>query len=245
MVRPGPTGAAARLLRTARVILFAWGAVTFFVVGWFAAGLPVVVDRLVTETHEPMRAQAIVCVTGGLTWHNLPPDDGLQRIYSAVQLYLDRYAPVVLFSGGGAGTVSEAEVYAEVARWFGLPEGATRYDPDPAATADHAVNLLRKPELGIGRDTPLLVVTSPLHSRRVAMCFRKAGFTNVRVVSRFVAVNPDPRVRERRPSMFQEFRASGRKYDDPFNRVKWGLNNLLTTLREASAILVYKWKGYA
>jgi hypothetical protein len=238
------SGAVRRIGRVLRAGALTLGVVTFVVLAWLAAGWPVMVDRLVTEDDEPMPAKAIICVTGGLTWHNLPPDDGLQRIYTAVQLHLDKYAPVVLFSGGGTGEVSEAEVYAEIARWIGLPEGASRYDPGPASTNEHATNLLRKPELGLTRTTPLLVVTSPLHSKRVAMCFRKAGFTNFRTITRFVAASPDQRVRERRTSIFAEFQSSGKQYDDPINRIRWGLNILLTTLREAGAILVYKWKGY-
>jgi len=101
------------------------------------------------------------------------------------------------------------------------------------------------PDFPLTRDTPLLIVTSPLHSKRVALCFRKAGFTNFRMITHYVAVKPDPRVREQRASVFPEFQSSGKRYDDPINRVRWGLNTLLTTMREAGAILVYKWKGYA
>jgi hypothetical protein len=150
-----------------------------------------------------------------------------------------------VFSGGGTGTVSEAEVYAEAAGWFGLPESGAAFDPTPGGTNEHPANLLKVAQPRLTTSTPLLVVTSPLHARRVSLCFRKAGFTNFRMVTSYVASNADPRVRDRRRSLFSNFGSSGKRYDDPLNRLRWGLDTLLTTMREAGAIGVYKLRGWA
>ena len=220
------------------------GAATLAITAWLMLGGPVLVDRLLIEDNAPAPSAAIVCITGGLTWHNLPVDDGWQRIYTAVQLHLDKHAPVVIFSGGGTGTVSEAEVYAEAAGWFGLPEQSVVFDPTPGGTNEHPRHLLKLTSPHLTVASPLLVVTSPLHSKRVALCFRKAGFTNFRMVTSYVAANPDERVRDRRRSLFADFGPNGKRYDDPINRLKWGLDTLLTSVREAVAIGVYKVRGW-
>lgn len=226
------------------------GTATLALVAWLAAGCPVMVDRLLVMNEAPVKAGAIVCIGGGFGGHNLPTDDGWMRVYTAVQLHYDQFAPVVVFSGGGAQKVSEAEVYSETAQWLGLPASAVVLDPVPGGTNEHPRNLLNIAALGLTKDTPLLVVTSPLHSTRVSMCFRKAGFTNVRMVTSYVAKGPDARhpdtriIRDQRVSSVESYRPNGKSYGDPINRLKWGLDSLLTIAREAVALGVYKFNGY-
>lgn len=234
------------LLRLIRAFLIGTGIAAIVGVVWLVFGLPLFVDRLVIETQPPAKAAAIICLAGGLSHHQLPLDEGWQRIYTAVQLQADGYAPTIVFSGGGTERTSEAEVYAEAARWLGCPREAIALDPFPGGTADHPANLLKLHEPRIRTDTPVLVVTSAFHSKRTAMCFRKAGFTNFRVVTTHEAASPDARVaRGSKTSAIEAFRPSGKRYDDPLNRLKWGLDDLLTTVRELAAIAVYKYKGQA
>ena len=47
----------------------------------------------------------------------------------------------------------------------------------------------------------------------------------------------------RRKSSVIAYQPNGKRYDDPINRLKWGLNDLFTCLREGVAIGVYKFKG--
>ena len=110
-----------RLVRTAFVLT---GAASVVLLVWLLAGWPFFFDSLLIRSDEPVRADAIVCVTGGLGANSLPTEEGVARIYTAVQLYVDGYAPVVVFSGGAGSNLSEAEVYAEVAGWLGLPADA-------------------------------------------------------------------------------------------------------------------------
>jgi len=72
--------------------------------------------------------------------------------------------------------VAEAEIYAEAAGWLGCPDRAMAFESEATSTAEQAVKLLNNRSLGISRDTPLNIVTSPMHSRRVALCFKKPGF---------------------------------------------------------------------
>lgn len=230
----------------ARTLLIAIGTGTLLLTACLAGGAPILVDRLIIEATSPAPASAIVCLGGGLSGQNLPLQDGWDRIYTAVQLHADGLAPKIIFSGGGTEQISEAEVYAEAARWLGAPEDAIVLDPRPGGTADHPRNLLELEAFQIRPDTPLLVVTSPLHSKRAAMCFRKAGFSNFRMVVSHEAQSAGPAIaRSLRRSAFDTFRPSGKVYNDPVNQLKWGLERLLTTVRELVAIAAYKYRGDA
>ena len=242
-----------RIAKGIRVAVMSVGIATLTLSTWLIAGCPLMVDRLLLKNDAPMQARAIICIGGGLGGHNLPLEDGWMRIYTAVQLHYDRFAPVVVFSGGGAEKLSEAEVYSEAAQWMGLPAAGAVLDPTPGGTNEHPQNLLKIPALGLTRDTPLLVVTSPLHAMRVSLCFRKAGFTNVRMVTGYVAKGPEASagkapdarmVREMRASSVVAYQPNAKRYDDPINRLRWGLNDLFTCLREGVAIGVYKFKGF-
>ena len=242
-----------RIGRILRVAVMSVGVGSLALATWLIAGCPVMVDRLLIKNEAPTQARAIVCVAGGIGAHNLPTEDGWMRVYTAVQLHHDRFAPVVVFSGGGTERVSEAEIYSETAQWLGLPASDVVLDPVPGGTNEHPQNLLRLSILGLTKQTPLLIVTSPLHAMRVSLCFRKAGYTNFRMVTSYVAKGPDSRlgkppdtriIRDLRTSSVETYRPSGKSYDDPINRLKWGLNDLLSSAREAVAIAVYKFKGY-
>jgi uncharacterized SAM-binding protein YcdF (DUF218 family) len=242
-----------RIVKVLRVALMSVGVVTLALTTWLAAGGPVMVDRFLIKNETPIKARAIICIGGGLGGHNLPLEDGWMRVYTSVQLHHDRLAPVVVFSGGGAGTLSEAEVYSETAQWLGLPASSIVLDPKPGGTNEHPSNLLEISALGLTKDSPLLIVTSPLHAMRVSLCFRKAGYTNFRMVTGYVAKGAAPApgrpagtsvIRERRTSSVDSYRPNGKRYDDPINRFRWGLNDLLTTAREAVAIGIYKFRGF-
>jgi uncharacterized SAM-binding protein YcdF (DUF218 family) len=208
------------------------------------AGHSTGLEQLVVESDEPRPARAIVCVTGGVGNHRLPTPEGWDRVYTAVQLLADGVAPTVVFSGGGSDRMSEAETYAEAARWLGCPANAIVLDPVSGSTAEHPANLLKLPNVPIRRDTPLLVVTSRLHSKRTAMCFRKWGYTDVRVVTSYEA-RRSPLARASQRSTLEIFKPSDKSYSDPLNTLRWRLNDELYAMREILAILVYRYRGQA
>jgi uncharacterized SAM-binding protein YcdF (DUF218 family) len=176
-------------------------------------------------------------VSGGLAAGNLPTAAGWERIYTAVQLYADGFAPALVFSGGGTNAISEAEVYAEAAGWLGVPREAIAIDPHPNNTAEHPASILRIPGIAIESTHPLDIVTSPLHSRRVALSFKKGGFTNFRVVTSWAARRQNTGLaRERRLSAYGSFRASGKSYNDALNTLRWRLDYSLETARELAAL---------
>ena len=213
-------------------------------VAWLLLGWPLVVDRWLDASEPPVPADAIVCIGGGVTGSSLPTADGWQRIYTAVQLFADGYAPVVVFSGRGTTSLSEAEIYRDAAVWLGLPPDAALLDPLPERTAEHPVTLLRVPGERFARDSSLVLVTSRLHSRRVLLTFRKQGFSKVRVVAVYRAAQaPATLARHTRVSTLKGYSPSDSRYDDPFRRLASRTDDLMVSLRESTAIAWYWWQG--
>ncbi len=224
---------------------------------WMILGLPILIDRICIRSEAPAEAEYIVCLGAGLTTGNLPTDVGWERVYTAVQLYLDGYGRKIIFTGGGAGKVSETEVYAEVARWLGMAGEDAVFEPGAGRTSDHPKYILRITDEKIEKTTPLDIVTSLLHSKRAALCFKKAGFENFRLVTRYEATGTrmvDGRIvsranaglylRGRKKSTLPAFKPNNKVYKDVFIRSRWGLAYFFTTLRELAALVVYKVKGY-
>ena len=114
-----------------------------FFIFWMIFDLPIYFDWWLIKSEKPFPSDAIICVTGGMSGNNLPTEQGWQRIYAAVQLYFDGYAPKIIFTGGGASKISLAEVYAEAAQWLGCPEKAIIFDPKANSTAEHPLNILK------------------------------------------------------------------------------------------------------
>ena len=244
------------------VIRFLWrtlcvaGVLTFAGVLWLAGGGPVFIDRWLDVTESPLRAEAIVVLGGGTNGDNLPLPQGWERLSAAARLFADGFAPVVIFSGGGTSSVSESEIYANAAAWLGIPRDAMVFEAKAHSTADHgrAVRGLVLPNgTVIAPDTPLLVVTSTFHSRRALLSFSRAGFTHVRVVSRY-ASDPTARAVNRAPSAapiplpagsplaltntVTGYQPSGKVYGDVLFRLAYRAFDFLIALREVGAVLL-------
>jgi len=215
----------------------------FFV--WMAADLPIFFDRFLQVREPPVRGHAIVCIAGGISRHNLPTAEGWDRIYTSVQLYFDGYAPIVIFTGGGVGDITEAEVYAEAAQWLGCPESAIVLCPKSDSTHQHPENVLRVEGNHMDLTAPLNIVTSSLHSKRTWMCFKRAGFENIRMVTRYTSrLGDESIVRELRTSQFEGYLPSDKKYNDIFMKVNRNISYFFKASRELAAIFYYKLKGY-
>jgi uncharacterized SAM-binding protein YcdF (DUF218 family) len=226
-----------------RRALVATGLLTLLTLGWLLSGLPLGLDGWLNVAAPPSPADAIVCIGGGTTSNDLPTADGWQRVYTTTQLHLDRFAPLVIFTGRGNSKVSEAEVYADAARWLGVPPEVTRLDPLPASTAEHPEWLLTSLEGRITRDSRLLLVTSRLHSRRVLLTFRKHGFTRVTVVSDYQARTRAPEGARTEVSALPTFRRDNKRYGDPFFTLSHRSPLLFSALREWAAIALYRVQG--
>lgn len=235
-----------KIIRLLKTYLIVSGVAANALVLYLAAGGSILIDRWLAVTEPPIHADLIICPTGGVTDNNLPTEAGWQCIYTAVQLYFDGMGKKIIFTGGGAMKISEAEIYAEAAGWLGCPEEAKGFEPGAANTAEHSMRLLQSGNLGISRETALNIVSYDLHSRRLALCFRKSGFKKFHIVSAYRSQNADPSiVRERRVSRYEFYRPNDKSYADIFNRVGGQSARLFYALREAAAIAFYKLKGVA
>jgi uncharacterized SAM-binding protein YcdF (DUF218 family) len=245
-----------------RVVWFLWralcaaGVLTLAGVLWLAAGWPVGIDRWLDVTQPPLPAEAIVVLGGGTNGDNLPLPQGWERLSAAARLYADGYAPVVIFSGAGTARVSESEIYANAAAWLGIPREVMVFEAKAQSTADHGRTIrgLVLPKGGaIGPDTPLLVVTSAFHSRRALLSFSRAGFTHVRVVSRY-NTSPAARARNRAAgaapvaapagsplaltNTVVGYQPSGKVYGDVLFRLAYRAFDFFIGLREVGAVLL-------
>jgi uncharacterized SAM-binding protein YcdF (DUF218 family) len=240
------------LKKLLRGILLGSGAFFLLVLIWLLAGFPLGFDRLCIRSQAPIEADYIVCVAGGLTTGELPTDEGWQRIYTSVQLYLDGWGKKIIFTGGGSNRMSEAEVYAEAAEWLGMAAGDAVLDPGPNRTSEHPRNILKLAGAGITKETALDLVTTPLHSKRTALCFAKAGYTNFRMVVSYKATgkrpasrpNSTPFLRAQKASRLPDFSPGDKIYNDLFMRMKRRSGHFFTALRELAALAAYKLKGY-
>ena len=236
-----------KIKKILKIYLIIIGLLAHLFIFWMGFRWPLFFDQWLIVAQKPMDAEAIVCLSGGLASANLPTPDGWRRIITTVQLYEDGWAPVVIFTGGGTSSLSEGEAYAEVAKWLGLKEEAIFIDPLSGSTADHPVNILKlKLREGekVKKDSKLLIVTSPLHSRRAWLCFRKAGFSNFRMITGYRAYNKEARIAKlQAESKFRDYQPSGKKYDDFLFNLRRRSDYFWQAVREGTAIGWYWLKG--
>ena len=139
-----------------------------FVLG-FLAGAIFVVAVLVGIGHwldvsDPLaKADAIVAISG---------DTGA-RAETAIALWKQGYAPLLIFSGGSSDpqSVASAELMKRAAVAAGVPANAIAVEGASATTEENAE---RVAELMKSRGlVSAILVTSPYHQRRAAMLFER------------------------------------------------------------------------
>lgn len=96
------------------------------------------------------------------------------RTETAVRLWKQGYAPLLLFSGGSLDpeSVSSAELMKRDAVRLGVPPDAILVEPDSTTTEENA-RLVSRFMSRMGLRTAILV-TSPYHQRRASVLFTRA-----------------------------------------------------------------------
>lgn len=211
---------------------------------WLLNGTPFFIDRFLVKSDNPIYSDAIVCLCAGITKNNLPSDAGWERIYITVQLYFDKYATKIIFSGGGSAKISEAEVYAEAAHWLGCPKDAIICEPLSNNTAQHPNGILRNGDTKLGKASSLNIVTSSIHARRALLVFKKSSFSNIRLITTYHSKTTNPSIN--RALMISQIVPARPvlKKEDVFSRLLGRTCYFLESLRELVAIVWYKIKGY-
>jgi uncharacterized SAM-binding protein YcdF (DUF218 family) len=131
-----------------------------FVLGGLVAGLFGIGHYLAVA--DPLeKADAIVAISG---------DTGA-RANTAISLWKQGYAPVLLFSGGSLdpSSVASAELMKRVAVAAGVPETAIVVEGASATTEENAARVAEvMTKLGMHS---AILVTSPYHQRRASILF--------------------------------------------------------------------------
>ena len=147
--------------------------------GWIAINNTALADvlmvpLLVTDTTES--ADALVVAGAGLIGHCELNLNGLRRTILAAQLWHQRRAPVIMFTGGTpqGQPCAVAEVMARLAQELGVPAERIRLETQSRST--HTNASLSAPLLKAEGADHLLLVTDRLHMRRFAGAFAREGF---------------------------------------------------------------------
>lgn len=165
--------------------------VTAVVTVLFLAGVPFA-QMLFFGTTDYRRAADAIVVFGAKVNPGSRPSISLNdRIATAVELYEQGRAPVIIMSGGiEPNGLDEAEVMRTVAVESGVPAEAVLTDPlgvNTQATIDDTVAMFR--ERGIRR---VLVVSHFYHLPRIELAYQRAGFEVYTVPARFTFVWQTP-----------------------------------------------------
>jgi len=116
------------------------------------------------DVTDPLaKADAIVAISG---------DTGA-RAETAIALWKQGYAPLLIFSGGSSDpeSVASAELMKRIAVAAGVPADAIAVEGASATTEENAKRVAElMKERGLGT---AILVTSPYHQRRAAMLFER------------------------------------------------------------------------
>lgn len=125
-----------------------------------------------TFTAQCAPADAIVAVSGG---------DTPARTEEAIKLYLDGWAPLLVFSGAALDTTgpSNAEAMKRQAIAAGVPENAVLTDDQSMDTAENASRTFK---LLADKDR-IILVTSPYHQHRASLEFEHVFGQGVEIVN--------------------------------------------------------------
>jgi uncharacterized SAM-binding protein YcdF (DUF218 family) len=119
------------------------------------------------------RSDAIVVVSGG---------DNNSRIEKAVELYKEKWAPVILFSGAAAeGSISNALAMKRIAIKKGVAPGDILIEEESKDTEENAK--FSAPIIKEEKFKSIILVTSPYHQRRTYELF-KNELPNVKIINR-------------------------------------------------------------
>ena len=131
---------------------------------WWAAR-PLVVQSALKKS------DAIVVFAGGVGESGQVGESYQQRVQQAVQLYREGFAPKLLFLSGFTWTFREVDLMSALAVSMGVPSEAIRKVTDLQTTRDYVLRVKETAEKEGWKS--LLVITSPYHTRRAEMTFRK------------------------------------------------------------------------
>ena len=125
---------------------------------------------------ERKSADAIVVLAAGLMTGGSLPDESMRRAIAGIELYNQRLAPVLVFSGRGRPNEpqhTEAEQRSLMAQAVGMPAEAILKEETANTTREEAIRISR---LLVHRGLrKILLVTDSVHLRRAKLVFENTG----------------------------------------------------------------------
>lgn len=200
--------------------------VTRWALGMGLATVMVFKTPLVWFLAEPLRvrpeirpADAVVVFGGGVGESGEAGESYQERVQQAVHLHQAGMAPQLVMISGNTWTFNEVDVMRALAKDLGVSSESILTEQRVSNTSDYIrqVGRIAKEE---GWDT-ILLVTSPYHSRRALLTFRKQTPT----LTVLPACSPTSRY---------------------YARPEWGITTgqLKSLLHEALGIVFYWWRGW-
>jgi uncharacterized SAM-binding protein YcdF (DUF218 family) len=127
------------------------------------------------------KSDAIVAISG---------DTGA-RTDTAVKLWKDGWAPVIIFSGAAIDpeSVSSAEIMRREAVRQGVPQDATLIEPVSTTTEENATEVAKV--MTQRKFASAILVTSPYHQRRASIAFGRAFEPHAIKLRNYPARDPD------------------------------------------------------
>lgn len=118
-------------------------------------------------------ADAIICLSAGVRTGNRLGPFSAQRTRACVDLYENRVAPVILFTGGNSNPASPptAALMADMAMALGVPRHAIEIEPRALSTLQNALFTTRV----LGEGAGMVIVTDSFHLPRAAASFYWSG----------------------------------------------------------------------
>jgi uncharacterized SAM-binding protein YcdF (DUF218 family) len=149
------------------------------------AGYAAYIDRY-GRTRPPPQAAAVVVVLGAKVMPDGRASPALERrVEAAAELFNQRLAPLIIFSGGAFGALpSEAKVMQQLALGLGVPASACLLEDQSHTTKENArftAEILRA--RGIQQ---VLLVTDNFHLLRSVRLFKRQGVATIPVASKRV-----------------------------------------------------------
>jgi uncharacterized SAM-binding protein YcdF (DUF218 family) len=126
--------------------------------------IPLIISVYLSPQDDLGKADAIVVISGG---------DTDARINEGIKMYLQKWAPKIIFSGAAAsGDVSNALAMKRIAVAKGIPASDIIIEEDSKTTSQNAIFTAKQlQQMGA---KSIILVTSPYHQRRAYNEFRKA-----------------------------------------------------------------------
>ncbi len=191
------------------------------------AGLLIFQTPLAWLLAEPLRVKqqlrlsdAIVVFAGGVGEAGEPGESYQERVQQAIRLYQQGYAPMLVLVSGDTWTFDEVDVMRALAKDLGVPPEKLITEEAVSNTADYVRQVGRLAQTQGWKS--VLLVTSPYHSRRALLTFRKLA--------------PGLQVSHASEPVSRYYDRSGQRGITP--------EQLKSLLHEAAGILFYCWKGW-